>query len=39
MAKMIEFYVPTRFEKKVTPRSDSQKGKVIEFCATAKKSA
>jgi hypothetical protein len=39
MAKMIEFYVPTSFDKKVTPRSDSQKGKVIEFCVTGKKSA
>jgi hypothetical protein len=39
MAKMIEFYVPTGFQKKVTPPSDSQRGKVIEFCATGKKSA
>ena len=39
MVKVIEFYVPTRFQKRMTPRSDSQKGKVIEFCATGKKSA
>lgn len=39
MAKMIEFYVPTSFEKKMTPRSHSKKGKVIEFCAARSKSA
>jgi hypothetical protein len=39
MAKMIEFYIPTSFQKKVTPRLDSKKAKVIEFCAKAKKSA
>jgi hypothetical protein len=27
MAKIIEFYVPTSFQKKVTPRLDSKKGK------------
>jgi hypothetical protein len=31
MAKMIEFYVPTGFQKKVTSALRSQKGKVIEF--------
>ena len=31
MAKMIEFYVPTSFQKKATSTSRSQKGKVIEF--------
>jgi hypothetical protein len=39
MAKIIEFYVPTNFQKKATSRSDPQKGKVIEFCAPNKKSA
>jgi hypothetical protein len=31
MAKMIEFYVPTSFQKKATTTSGQQKGKVIEF--------
>lgn len=39
MARIIEFYVPTSFEKKETPQSDAQKGKVIEFCVPISKSA
>jgi hypothetical protein len=39
MAKIIEFYVPTSFQKKETPRLDSKKGKVIEFYTQGKKSA
>jgi hypothetical protein len=34
MAKIIEFYVPTRFQTKPTPRSHTQGGKVMVFCAT-----
>jgi hypothetical protein len=39
MARIIEFYVPPRFQKKKTPQPDLQKGKVIEFCAASTKSA
>jgi len=39
MAKITEFYVPTSLQKRVTPQSDSRKGKVIEFCAIGKKPA
>jgi hypothetical protein len=39
MARIIEFYVPTGFQKKETPQPDSQKGKIIEFCPTYTKSA
>ena len=39
MAKLIPFYVPRSFHKKVTAPSELQKGKVIEFCATSRKSA
>jgi hypothetical protein len=39
MARIIEFYVPTGFQKKQTPQPDSQKGKIIEFCAAYTKSA
>ena len=39
MANIIEFYVPPRFQKKETPKAESQKGKIIEFCATRSKSA
>jgi hypothetical protein len=39
MARIIEFYVPTRFQKQETPQSDAQKGKVIEFCVPISKSA
>jgi len=38
MAKTIEFYVPTSFQKKVAPTSRAQKGKVIEFGAKGHKS-
>jgi hypothetical protein len=39
MARIIEFYVPLGFQKKETPQPDSQKGKIIEFCAPRTKSA
>ena len=39
MAKIIEFYVPLKFQNKQTTQPDSQKGKIIEFCPTYKKSA
>jgi hypothetical protein len=39
MARVIEFYIPTSFRRKVTPVPQSQPGKVIEFCAPVKKSA
>jgi len=39
MAKVIEFYVPVNFQKRVISASDSQRGKLIEFCPKEKKSA
>jgi len=39
MARVIEFYIPTSFRRKVTPVPQSRLGKVIEFCPPAKKSA
>jgi len=39
MAKVIEFYIPTRFQKKVAWVPPERRGKVIEFCVQAKKSA
>ena len=40
MARVIEFYIPTNFRRKVASvPPKSQPGKVIEFCLLAKKSA
>jgi hypothetical protein len=39
MAKVIEFYVPDRFRKKVKWVPEARRGKVIEFPAPVKKSA
>jgi hypothetical protein len=39
MARVIEFYVPTRFRKKVSWVPLTERGKVIEFPAEIKKSA
>jgi len=39
MARIIEFYVPAKFQRKERPLARSQKGKVILFCAEAKKPA
>ena len=39
MAKVIEFYIPNTFRKKVIWIAPEQRGKVIEFCLQVKKSA
>lgn len=39
MARIIEFYVPPKFQRRESLTTRSQKGKVIVFCAKAKKPA
>jgi hypothetical protein len=39
MARIIEFYVPAKFQRKEPLIARSRKGKVILFCAEAKKPA
>jgi hypothetical protein len=39
MAKVIEFYIPTKFRKPLKWVPELQRGKVIEFCLETKKSA
>ena len=39
MARIIEFYVPAKFQRSEPLISRSQKGKVIVFCSEAKKPA
>ena len=39
MARIIEFYVPPKFQRRESPVTRSQKGKVIVFCAEARKPA
>jgi hypothetical protein len=39
MAKVIEFYVPTRFRSPLKGTPQVQSGKVIEFCSQTRKSA
>jgi hypothetical protein len=39
MARIIEFYVPAKFQRREPLIARSQKGKVIVFCAEAKKPA
>ena len=39
MAKVIEFHIPTRFQKKVAWVPPQVRGKVIEFYSQVKKSA
>jgi hypothetical protein len=39
MARVIEFYIPTNFRKKVVWVPQSDRGRVIEFCPPVKKSA
>ena len=39
VAKVIEFYVPTKFPKPSKCAPDLHSGRVIEFCAPTKKSA
>jgi hypothetical protein len=39
MAEVIEFYIPSRFQRKVAWVPPRKHGKVIEFCTLVKKSA
>jgi hypothetical protein len=39
MARIIEFYVPAKLQRQEPLIARSQKGKVIVFCAEAKKPA
>jgi hypothetical protein len=39
MAKVIEFYIPKNFRKPLSPAAQPQLGKIIEFCAQAKRTA
>jgi len=39
MAKIIDFYVPARFHKKVKWVPPADRGKVIEFCVPIRKTA
>jgi hypothetical protein len=39
MARIIEFYVPPKFQRRESFITRSQKGKVIVFCAEARKPA
>jgi hypothetical protein len=39
MAKVIEFYIPTCFQKKMAWVPPQERGKVIEFYSQVKKSA
>jgi hypothetical protein len=39
MAKIIEFYIPTSLQKRLTTRQAREKGKLIEFCAISRKPA
>jgi hypothetical protein len=39
MARIIEFYVPPKFQRRESLIMRSQKGKVIVFCAQARKPA
>jgi hypothetical protein len=39
MAKVIEFYIPTRFRRPLKAAPQVQFGKVVEFCLQTKKSA
>jgi hypothetical protein len=39
MAKVIKFYIPNRFQKKVAWVPPEERGKVIEFRVQVKKSA
>jgi len=39
MARIIEFHVPAKFQRREPLIARSQKGKVIVFCAEAKKPA
>jgi hypothetical protein len=39
MARIIEFYVPAKFQRRKPLIAQSQKGKVVVFCAEARKPA
>jgi len=39
MAKVIEFYIPKNFRKSFKWVPELQRGKILEFCPQAKKSA
>jgi hypothetical protein len=39
MAKVIEFYIPTRFRRPLKTAPQAQFGKIVEFCLPTKKSA
>jgi hypothetical protein len=39
MAKVIEFYIPTTFRKRLRTSPQPQPGRIIEFCPRTKKSA
>jgi len=39
MARIIEFYVPAKFQSRKPLIAQSQKGKVVVFCAETKKPA
>jgi hypothetical protein len=39
MAKVIEFYIPTRFRRPLKAAPQVQFGKLVEFCLPTKKSA
>jgi hypothetical protein len=39
VAKIIEFYIPSNFRKRKHWIPPQQRGKVIEFCASEKKTA
>ena len=39
MARIIEFYLPPKFQRRESLITRSQKGKVIVFCAEARKPA
>jgi hypothetical protein len=39
MAKVIEFYIPTRFRRPLKAAPQVQFGKLVEFCLQTKKSA
>jgi hypothetical protein len=39
MAKVIEFYIPTKFHTPLKGKSGQRSAKVIEICTQAKKSA
>jgi hypothetical protein len=39
MARIIEFYVPAKFQRRKPLIAQSHKGKVVVFCAEAKKPA